>query len=42
MPIVGLLTGGIDFTKVRNISNSYTCYWLQAKAAGAAVITYGI
>ena len=42
MPIVGLLTGGIDFTKkfVTLDGNSYTDL-AAAKAAGAAVITYG-
>lgn len=42
MPIVGLLTGGIDFTKkfVTLDGNSYADL-AAAKAAGAAVITYG-
>lgn len=42
MPIVGLLTGGIDFTKkfITLDSNSYPDL-AAAKAAGAAVITYG-
>jgi large conductance mechanosensitive channel len=42
MPIVGLLTGGIDFTQkfVTLDGNSYTDL-AAAKAAGAAVITYG-
>ena len=42
MPIVGLLTGGIDFTKkfVTLDGNSYVDL-AAAKAAGAAVITYG-
>ncbi|PWA04526.1 large conductance mechanosensitive channel protein MscL [Flavobacterium psychrotolerans] len=42
MPIVGLLTGGIDFTKkfVTLDGNSYENL-AKAKEAGAAVITYG-
>ena len=42
MPIVGLLTGGIDFTQkfVTLDGNSYPDL-AAAKAAGAAVITYG-
>lgn len=42
MPIVGLLTGGIDFTQkfITLDGNSYTNL-AAAKAAGAAVITYG-
>lgn len=42
MPIVGLLTGGIDFTQkfVTLDGNSYPNL-AAAKAAGAAVITYG-
>ncbi|MFV8332093.1 large conductance mechanosensitive channel protein MscL [Flavobacterium sp. XS1P32] len=42
MPIVGLLTGGTDFTKkfVTLDGNSYADL-AAAKAAGAAVITYG-
>ncbi|WP_035668647.1 large conductance mechanosensitive channel protein MscL [Flavobacterium sp. 83] len=42
MPIVGLLTGGIDFTQkfVTLDGNSYETL-AAAKAAGAAVITYG-
>ena len=42
MPIVGLLTGGIDFTQkfVTLDGNSYADL-AAAKAAGAAVITYG-
>lgn len=42
MPIVGLLTGGIDFTKkfITLDGNSYPDL-AAAKAAGAAVITYG-
>ena len=42
MPIVGLLTGGIDFTQkfVTLDGNSYASLD-AAKAAGAAVITYG-
>ena len=42
MPIVGLLTGGIDFTKkfVTLDGNSYSDL-AAAKTAGAAVITYG-
>ncbi len=42
MPIVGLLTGGIDFTKkfITLDGNSYPDL-AAAKSAGAAVITYG-
>src|SRR5688572_5965413 len=42
MPIVGLLTGGVDFTQkfITLDGNSYDTL-AQAKAAGAAVITYG-
>ena len=42
MPIVGLLTGGIDFTQkfITLDGNSYPSLD-AAKAAGAAVITYG-
>jgi large conductance mechanosensitive channel len=42
MPIVGLITGGIDFTQkfITLDGNSYTDL-PAAKAAGAAVITYG-
>lgn len=42
MPIVGLLTGGIDFTQkfIALNGESYASLDL-AKAAGAAVITYG-
>ncbi|MFV8360391.1 large conductance mechanosensitive channel protein MscL [Flavobacterium sp. LS1P3] len=42
MPVVGLLTGGIDFTQkfVTLDGNSYADL-AAAKAAGAAVITYG-
>ena len=42
MPIVGLLTGGIDFTQkfITLDGNSYADL-VAAKAAGAAVITYG-
>jgi large conductance mechanosensitive channel len=42
MPIIGLLTGGIDFTKkfITLDGNSYETLD-AAKAAGAAVITYG-
>lgn len=42
MPIVGLITGGIDFTKkfVALDGNSYPDL-AAAKSAGAAVITYG-
>jgi large conductance mechanosensitive channel len=42
MPIVGLLTGGIDFTKkfITLDGNSYTDLE-AARKAGAAVITYG-
>jgi large conductance mechanosensitive channel len=42
MPIVGLLTGGIDFTQ-KFISLNGTSYetLTAAKAAGASVLTYG-
>lgn len=42
MPIVGLLTGGIDFTQkfITLDGNSYDTL-AKAKEAGAAVITYG-
>ncbi|MFV8371882.1 large conductance mechanosensitive channel protein MscL [Flavobacterium sp. LB2P74] len=42
MPIVGLLTGGIDFTQkfITLDGNSYETL-VAAKTAGAAVITYG-
>lgn len=42
MPIVGLLTGGIDFTTkfITLDGNSYESL-AKAKEAGAAVITYG-
>lgn len=42
MPIVGLLTGGIDFTQkfITLDDNSYADL-AAAKTAGAAVITYG-
>ena len=42
MPIVGLITGGIDFTQkfVTLDGNSYETL-SEAKKAGAAVITYG-
>ncbi len=42
MPIVGLVTGGIDFTQkfIALNGNSYETLAL-AKASGAAVITYG-
>jgi large conductance mechanosensitive channel len=42
MPIVGLLTGGIDFTQkfITLDGNSYNNL-ADAKTAGAAVITYG-
>ena len=42
MPIVGLLTGGIDFTQkfITLDGNSYADL-AAAKTAGAAVITYG-
>lgn len=42
MPIIGLLTGGIDFTQkfITLDGNSYETL-VTAKAAGAAVITYG-
>jgi large conductance mechanosensitive channel len=42
MPIVGLITGGIDFTQkfITLDGNSYDNL-VAAKAAGAAIITYG-
>ena len=42
MPVVGLITGGIDFTQkfITLDGNSYENL-VAAKAAGAAVITYG-
>ncbi|MFE3867559.1 large conductance mechanosensitive channel protein MscL [Flavobacterium sp. LS2P90] len=42
MPIVGLITGGIDFTQkfITLDGNSYGTL-AEAKKAGAAVITYG-
>ena len=42
MPIIGLITGGIDFTQkfITLDGNSYDNL-VAAKAAGAAVITYG-
>lgn len=42
MPVVGLITGGIDFTQkfITLDGNSYENL-LAAKTAGAAVITYG-
>jgi large conductance mechanosensitive channel len=42
MPIVGLLTGGIDFTQ-KFVSLNGTSYdtLAAAKAAGASVLTYG-
>lgn len=42
MPIVGLITGGIDFTQ-KFVSLNGTSYenLAAAKAAGASVITYG-
>lgn len=42
MPIVGLITGGIDFTQkfITLDGNSYESL-AKAKEAGAAVITYG-
>lgn len=42
MPIVGLITGGIDFTQkfITLDGNSYDTL-AKAKEAGAAVITYG-
>lgn len=42
MPIVGLLTGGIDFTqKFITLDGASYPNLAAAKAAGAAVITYG-
>lgn len=42
MPVVGLITGGIDFTQkfITLDGNSYATL-AEAKTAGAAVITYG-
>ena len=42
MPIIGLLTGGVDFTQkfITLDGNSYANL-VAAKTAGAAVITYG-
>jgi large conductance mechanosensitive channel len=42
MPIIGLVTGGVDFTQkfITLDGNSYATL-AEAKAAGAAVITYG-
>jgi len=42
MPVVGLITGGIDFTQkfITLDGHSYTNL-AEAKVAGAAVITYG-
>lgn len=42
MPVVGLLTGGIDFTtKFISLDGNSYADLAAAKAAGAAVITYG-
>ncbi len=42
MPIIGLITGGVDFTTKFIALNGETYASLEvAKAAGAAVITYG-
>lgn len=42
MPIVGLLTGGIDFTqKFISLNGQHYENLAAAKAAGASVITYG-
>ncbi len=42
MPIVGLITGGIDFTtKFISLDGNDYADLVAAKAAGAAVITYG-
>lgn len=42
MPIVGLITGGIDFTqKFITLDGKSYATLAEAKAAGAAVITYG-
>ena len=42
MPIVGLITGGVDFTQKFIALNGESYVTLDAaKAAGAAVITYG-
>jgi len=42
MPIVGLITGGIDFTqKFLALNGGSYATLLEAKKAGAAVITYG-
>lgn len=42
MPIIGLLTGGIDFTqKFISLDGNAYANLAEAKKAGAAVITYG-
>lgn len=42
MPIVGLITGGVDFTtKFIALDGNHYADLAAAKAAGAAVITYG-
>ena len=42
MPILGLLTGGLDFNKLYiNLSGKSFATYAEAKAAGAAVIGYG-
>ena len=42
MPIVGLITGGVDFTtKFISLDGNSYADLAAAKAAGAAVITYG-
>lgn len=42
MPIIGLITGGIDFTQKFIVLNGNSYETLaEAKKAGAAVITYG-
>jgi len=42
MPILGLLTGGVDFNSLYiNLSGKTFATYAEAKAAGAAVIGYG-
>ena len=42
MPIIGLITGGIDFTqKFVTLDGKSYATLAEAKAAGAAIITYG-
>jgi large conductance mechanosensitive channel len=43
MPVIGLLTGGVDFSKMfLNISGRHYDTLADAKAAGAATINYGM